>query len=123
MPQFAIDPQQTETSGRNHSDRQAELAGQHWNRARSQALAREEGVEFSNGHWDVVMFLRRHYLEHGLPITARVTAKALRNHFTKRGGNKYLYRLFPGGPVTQGSRLANVRTPACATDPSFGTRY
>jgi len=39
------------------------------------------------------------------------------------GGNKYLFRLFAGGPVTQGSRLANLRAPANATDVSFGTSY
>ena len=43
--------------------------------------------------------------------------------FAARGGKKYLYSLFAGGPVTQGSRLANLRTPANATDVSFGTSY
>jgi tRNA 2-thiouridine synthesizing protein E len=43
--------------------------------------------------------------------------------FDQTGGNKYLYRLFSGGPVTQGSRLANLRTPATASDVSFGTNY
>jgi tRNA 2-thiouridine synthesizing protein E len=58
-----------------------------------------------------------------LPIAARVTAKALKTRFAVQGGNSYLHQLFPGGPVTQGSRFANVRTPAYATDPSFGTSY
>lgn len=123
MQQFTVDPQETETSGRDHSDRQTELAGQRWNRAKSLALAEGEGVDFNDGHWAVVMFLRGHYLEHGLPIAARITAKALKNHFAVQGGNSYLHQLFPGGPVTQGSRFANVRTPAYATDPSFGTSY
>lgn len=123
MKQFTVDPQETESSGREHSDRHAEMAAQKWNRAKSLALAAGEGVEFNDEHWDVVMFLRGHYLNHGLPITARVTARALKNHFSTQGGNPYLHRLFPGGPVAQGSRFANVRTPAYTTDPSFGTSY
>ncbi len=123
MQQFTVDPQETETSGRDFSDRQTELAAHHWNRAKSLARAREEGVDLNDAHWAVVMFLRGHYLEHGLPIAARATAKALNIHFAVQGGNPYLHQLFPGGPVTQGSRFANVRTPAYATDPSFGTSY
>jgi len=123
MKQFAIDPQDTETASHYTSDRLAELADQRWSREQSQTLAKLEAIDFSDEHWAVIVFLRRYYLEHGLPIHARVTAKALNQNFTGQGGNKYLHRLFSGGPVTQGSRLANLRTPAYATDPSFGTSY
>jgi TusE/DsrC/DsvC family sulfur relay protein len=123
MKQFTVDPQETETSGREHSDRHTELAGQHWTRAKSLALAQEEGIELNDEQWAVVTFLRGHYLEHGLPGAARVTAKALRKHFSAQGGNAYLRQLFPGGPVTQGSRFASIRTPAYAADLSFGTSY
>jgi tRNA 2-thiouridine synthesizing protein E len=67
--------------------------------------------------------MRKYYLNHGLPINARTTSKALSKKFSSQGGYKYLRRLFNEGPVTQGSRLANLRTPAYATDPSFGTSY
>jgi TusE/DsrC/DsvC family sulfur relay protein len=123
MKQFTADPQETETFGREHGDRHTELAGQQWTRTKSRALAQAEGIELNDEHWAVVMFLRGHYLEHGLPGAARLTARALKSHFSAQGGNPYLHRLFPGGPVTQGSRFANVRTPAYATDPSFGTSY
>jgi tRNA 2-thiouridine synthesizing protein E len=77
----------------------------------------------SDEHWDVILYLRNHYHEHGLPRFARTTAKALNKQFAAQGGNKYLNELFAGGPVTQGSRLANLRTPSNATDVSFGTCY
>lgn len=54
---------------------------------------------------------------------SETTARALNKHFSVQGGNRYLCHLFTGGPVTQGSRLANVRIPANATDVSFGTSY
>lgn len=123
MKQFAIDPQETETASHFISDRLSELADQRWSRDQSLALAKTEEIDFNDEHWAVITFLRNYYLEHGLPIHARVTAKALNEHFSDQGGNKYLHQLFAGGPVTQGSRLANLRTPAYATDPSFGTSY
>lgn len=123
MEQFSSHPQDTETAGHNSSDRFVELADQSWNRGKSLALANHESSSFNDQHWAVIVFLRKYYLLHGLPLHARVTAKALNSNFAAQGGSKYLRRLFPGGPVTQGSRLANLRTPAYATDPSFGTSY
>ncbi len=123
MEQFIADPQETETSGKEVGDRRTELANQRWDRSKSLALAVSEDVDFNDEHWAVIIFLRKYYQEHGLPITARTTARALHKNFFGLGGNKYLHRLFSGGPVTQGSRLANLRTPAYATDLSFGTSY
>jgi len=123
MKQYYSDPQETETSGKEVSDRLTELTGQGWDRSKSQTLAINEGVDFNDKHWEVIVFLRNYYLEHGLPITARTTAGVLNENFSGQGGTKYLIRLFVGGPVTQGSRLANLRTPAFATDPSHGSRY
>ncbi|MGA7983479.1 MAG: TusE/DsrC/DsvC family sulfur relay protein [Chromatiaceae bacterium] len=123
MKQHTLDPHETETSGRNIDDRLTELADQRWNRAKSLALAESEGVALNDEHWSVIIFMRKYYLEHGLPINARTTARALSQNYSRQGGTKYLRRLFSGGPVTQGSRLANLPTPAYATDCSFGTTY
>ena len=123
MKQFIADPQNTETSSSLMGHRFTELANQHWGRSKSLALAKNEGVDMNDEHWAVIVFLRKYYLDHGLPISARTTARALNKNFSGQGGTKYLNRLFSGGPVTQGSRLANLRTPAYATDPSFGTSY
>ena len=105
------------------TDRSLELNKQHWNRAKSAWKAKSEGVELNDEHWAVIVFMRQYYLEHGLPINARTTARALNKNFSGQGGSKYLRGLFGGGPVTQGSRIANLRTPAFAIDPSFGTSY
>lgn len=123
MTQYKINAQGSETSSQYASVRQAELSDQSWNRERSANLATNEGFELTDQHWQVISYLREQYLEHGLPRFARTTARALNKQFAAQGGNKYLHNLFPGGPVTQGSRLANLRSPANATDISFGTSY
>jgi tRNA 2-thiouridine synthesizing protein E len=123
MTQFINNAQDSETSSQYASTRRAELSGQHWDRRKSADLANSEGISLSDEHWAVIVYLRRYYLEKGLPRFARTTARALNQRFAAEGGNRYLYSLFSGGPVTQGSRLANLRTPANATDASFGTSY
>lgn len=123
MMYHTMNAQDSEPSGRNISARRVELGIQHWDRHKSNVLASEEGLLLSDEHWEVIKFLRKHYLEKGAPRHARTLSRDLSQHFKVWGGNRYLYRLFAGGPVTQGSRIANLRTPADATDTSFGTSY
>jgi len=123
MTQFTQNAQNSETSSQYAGIRLAELIDQKWNRKKSRDLATSEGINLTDEHWDVIVYLRKQYLKHGLPRFARTTARALNRQFAAQGGNKYLYSLFAGGPVTQGSRVANLRIPANATDVSFGTSY
>jgi len=123
MTQFIINAQDSETSSQYAGIRLAELIDQDWSRNKSAKLAMYEGISLTDEHWDVIAYLRKQYLEHGLPRFARTTARALNKKFAAQGGNKYLYSLFAGGPVTQGSRLASLRAPANTTDVSFGTSY
>ena len=123
MSQFTQNAQDSETFSLHAGIRQAELIDQDWNRNKSAKRAMHEGISLTDQHWDVIAYLRSQYLEHGLPRFARTTSRALNREFAPQGGNKYLHSLFAGGPVTQGSRLANLRTPASATDVSFGTSY
>jgi len=123
MTQFVSNAQDSETFSLYAGIRQVELNAQDWNREKSAHLAQNEGISLNDEHWAVIAYLRNSYIEYGLPRFARTTARALNRQFSAQGGSKYLYGLFTDGPVTQGSRLANLRTPANATDVSFGTSY
>ncbi|MGD8589256.1 MAG: TusE/DsrC/DsvC family sulfur relay protein [Chromatiales bacterium] len=123
MRLFNINTQETETSSQDAEIRFVELADQCWGRGKSAYLAKSEGIILKDEHWAVIVYLRKHYLQHGLPKNARTLVQALNQHFSAQGGSKYLYVLFPGGPITQGSRLANLPTPASAADISFGSIY
>jgi len=123
MTQFNLQAHETETAGTEVEQRFIELVAQRWNRNKSLARSQDEGMDLTDQHWAVIKFLRKYYLKNGLPRNARTTARALNKNFSNQGGNRYLRRLFSDGPVTQGSRLANLRTPAYAIDPSFGTSY
>ena len=123
MRQFVSNAQDSETFSLYAGIRQAELNAQDWNRDKSARLAQNEGISLNDEHRAVIAYLRNSYIEYGLPRFARTTAWALNRQFSAQGGSKYLYGLLAGGPVTQDSRLANLRTQANVTDVSFGTSY
>lgn len=123
MTQFTNNTHENWNSSLPVNVRLEELENQQWNRSKAATLAAEEGIEFSDEHWAVITYLRKYYIEHGLSRFARTTSKALNQQFAPQGGSKYLYRLFANGPVTQGSRLANIRPPAGSSDASFGINY
>lgn len=123
MTRFTQNARDTETSGKHAGMRLAELVDRNWSRNKSAGMALQEGIKLTDRHRDVIACLRRLYFEYGLPGNARTTARALNLRFAAQGWNRYLYRLFAGGPVAQGSRPANLRAPSGATDVSFGTRY
>jgi len=123
MTQYKINAQESETFSLDANVRRAELTNQNWNRKKSEDLAESEGIRLTDGHWAVINYLRDYYVEQGVPRYARALSRDLGKQFAVQGGNKYLRNLFYGGPVSQGCRLASLRTPAHATDVSFGTSY
>jgi tRNA 2-thiouridine synthesizing protein E len=92
-----------------------------WTEEIARDIAAKEGIEMTPEHWEVVHLLRNHYTLHGHSMTGTKLTKALEEPFWTRGGLKRLYELFPGGPVSQGSRIAGVPAPPYSRDLSFGS--
>ena len=92
-----------------------------WNEELARQAAREEGLALSEAQLDVICYLRDHFAECGPEANARLLLRNLEDAYSEEGGRKYLYRLFPRGPVTQACRLAGLPTPAGNLDLSFGT--
>lgn len=92
-----------------------------WNEEKARQVAQEEGLELTDAHMDVICYLRDHFAECGPEANARSLLRNMEEAYIEQGGRKYLYRLFPRGPVTQGCRLAGLPTPAGNVDLSFGS--
>lgn len=92
-----------------------------WTEEQALDLARAEGLELNEEHWAVIYWLRDLYADCGPPENARVLTHAMEEAFTGRGGKRYLYQLFPNGPVLQGCRLAGLSLPPGTVDRSFGS--
>lgn len=86
-----------------------------------QDVAVQEGIELTHHHLGVIECLRDYYLELGEAINGRDLEDMLDDTFSGHGGRKYLWHLLPGGPVTQGSRLAGLPIPPHTGDKGFGT--
>jgi len=91
-----------------------------WNRDDATAAAREDGLSLNNDHWGVLRALQEYFARKEHP-NVRELHDALDEKFHPRGGMKFLYEIFPGGPVAQGCRLAGLPIPAGAVDKSFGS--
>lgn len=94
-----------------------------WTRADAMKAAREEGLDLTDAHWDVIRALQHYYTAHAddTIINMRDLHDALDECFHEKGGLKYLYAIFPGGPIAQSCRLAGLKAPYIATDPHFGS--
>lgn len=93
-----------------------------WHRQEGEAQAREEKLKLGDDHWALVKALQEYYHRHeDSDIQLRELRDALEEHFHHKGGTRYLYTLFPGGPIAQGCRIAGLEAPHGAEDKSFGS--
>ncbi len=92
-----------------------------WDEDRGRALARAEGIGLTPDHWEVIHFLREHYDREGNICSGTAMLRALGERFEHQGGGKWLYTLFPGGPVHQASKIAGLPERPFSADRSFGS--
>ena len=109
-------------SGGSTSDPEGYVAEiEAWTEKEAERRAKAQGIGLSKEHWEVIRFLRAAYEGGGQAPTARALLKTLERKFAPKGGRKWLYLLFPKGPVTQGCHISGVPVPINHSDPSFGT--
>ena len=93
-----------------------------WTPAGALEAAKKEGLTLSEEHWETVRTLQDYCAKHDPSSTnLREMHDALDEKFHRTGGIRHLYKLFPGGPVAQGCRLAGLKAPAGAIDKGFGS--
>lgn len=111
------DKEKMEYVFRVHED---EYAVENWDRDVAVSLAKEEGVDLNDDHWEVVSYLRKLFDGTGEIEHARDLSVVLDQRFKDKGGLKYLFRLFPKGPVSQGCKIAGIPVPKDSSNDSFG---
>jgi len=83
-----------------------------WNRDVAEYLAKEEKVDMTDSHWEVIDFLREYYDEYQIAPAIRVLTKAIGKKLgPEKGNNKYLYELFPYGPAKQACKIGGLPKP------------
>ena len=83
-----------------------------WTEDIGKVIAVTENVEMTDGHWEVVNFLREYYTEYQIAPAVRVLTKAIGKSLgADKGTSKYLYELFPYGPAKQACKIAGLPKP------------
>ena len=75
-----------------------------WNKDIAAEIAKEEGIELTDKHFEVFDFLRAEH-DKGTQLTIRMVGKSGITDI------KGLYTLFPGGPLKKSSRIAGIPKP------------
>ncbi len=91
-----------------------------WDVSVAETVAREDGLQLTEDHWQLVRALQEYYDKAERPHLRQIK-DALEESFHSKGGMKYLHQIIPGGPVAQGCKLAGLAVPAGAVDKSFGS--
>jgi TusE/DsrC/DsvC family sulfur relay protein len=87
-----------------------------WSEGLAVRFALQDGVELTNDHWQVIRFVREHYLRFKSFPMPRLLVKGLnralgREQFTI----KALYALFPDTPMRRSCRYSGIPQPAGCT--------
>jgi tRNA 2-thiouridine synthesizing protein E len=84
-----------------------------WNEALAPTIAKQENIELSESHWEVIHFVRNFYLEFNTSPAIRALVKAMAKSLgADKGNSRYLHRLFPKGPAKQATKIAGLPKPA-----------
>lgn len=81
-----------------------------WNEEVAEVIAREEDIELSDKHWDVIRYLRDEFINNnGNQPNTRNMVKAMAKAWNeKKVDAKFLYELFPGNPSKQAGRIGGL---------------
>ncbi len=83
-----------------------------WNEELANLIAKDEEIDMTEEHWEVVNFLRDYYNEYQIAPAVRVLIKAVKKKMgADKGSNKYMYELFPYGPAKQACKIAGLPKP------------
>lgn len=83
---------------------------QDWSEALAAEFSRQEKIELTDTHWEVIRFMRRYFEEHQVAPDARHVMKHLSEVLGEVSRNK-LFELFPYGYVKQACRIAGMKRP------------
>jgi tRNA 2-thiouridine synthesizing protein E len=75
-----------------------------WSQEVAMSIAKEEGIELEEKHWQVLDYLQDQYKKE-IPITIRKVGKSGVVEI------KEFYQLFPDGPLKKASRIAGIPKP------------
>ncbi len=83
-----------------------------WSEELAVHLAKEENIEMTPDHWEVVNYLRDYFLQYQVAPAVRVLCKTMGKKLgPEKGTSQFIYKLFPYGPAKQACKIAGLTKP------------
>ncbi|HCP08674.1 MAG TPA: sulfurtransferase TusE [Candidatus Moranbacteria bacterium] len=83
-----------------------------WSPKLASHIAKQEGIDnLSEDHFHVINSLQGYYKQYGIVPLTKVLVKLLAGVFGEKANRGYLFELYPGGPMKQGSKIAGLPSP------------
>jgi tRNA 2-thiouridine synthesizing protein E len=91
------------------------LDASQWNQRIAMHLAVLEGIEMTDAHWEILLFIRDYYQKFKHLPNSRMFVAAIRKQLGEEKGNsRYLLKLFPQGPLKYACKIAGLpKPPTC----------
>ena len=84
-----------------------------WSPELAHHLARQEDIELTDAHWEIISLLRDFYQEFEVSPAMRPLIKAVSKQLgAEKGRSIYLMTLFPGSPPKLAAKIAGLPKPA-----------
>lgn len=79
-----------------------------WTREVAEHMAQKDRLTLTEGHWEVIDFLRGYFAKYQIAPMVKIIAKEIGKMGPEMGSVPYLYHLFPDGPAKQACRYAGL---------------
>lgn len=83
-----------------------------WNEDVAYALARQDDIELSDAHWEILCVMRLFYQEFNISPVRKLLRRTVAERLEpEKASDRYFNDLFPGGVEIQGTRIAGLPIP------------
>lgn len=83
-----------------------------WSEDLGREIARRDGVELTDEHWEVIHYFREYYDDYNIPPPIRMVIRVFKKAFGEENANsRYLLSLFPEGATKSASKYAGLPKP------------
>ena len=83
-----------------------------WSVEVAEGIAKNENVELTPEHWDIINEAREYFEENGSVAEPRVFSKIMKQKYgADRSSQQYIYQLFPYGLIKSANKIAGLPRP------------
>jgi len=83
-----------------------------WSEGVAVEIAKNEKVELTDEHWDIINTAREYFQDNGAVAEPRMFSKIMKQKFgDDRSSQKYIYSLFPTGLIKCANKIAGLPRP------------